>query len=144
MATTATTRAMIRKRIRFASNRRDHVVKPGNERIDHVSKNLRVFSSCARWYMKGMIGVCEQLQRRALAKFLAKRQFDRPTPECRAFLARTASGCARRTDARRAPAMGDRPDAAEILGKPVHRLLAAELFPATATSSGHQRICPQQ
>src|ERR1700738_4181846 len=60
-------------------------------------------------------------------------QFDPTTPTYREYLARTASEFAHRINAWRDLAMDDRPDAEEIQGTLVRRLLAMELLPEPAT-----------
>ena len=81
---------------------------------------------------------------RACRVFCRAVQVDRATPMYRECLARTASGFVRQKDVRRGPAMGDRPDEAEIRGMPVHTRLVAKLSPVSATSSGRRTICRRQ
>ena len=43
------------------SGRSDHAVEPCSQRIQHVSKNLRICPACPGRHMKGMIGIRKQL-----------------------------------------------------------------------------------
>src|SRR5262245_42173811 len=46
----------------------NHVVDPSCEYVQHLAPDFRIRAATARRHMKGMIGICEQLQCRALAE----------------------------------------------------------------------------
>src|SRR5262249_30655362 len=57
----------------FLPRRIGHAVEPRSERIQYISKDLRILPACARRHTKGMIGIRKQLQRCTPAELFAKR-----------------------------------------------------------------------
>jgi hypothetical protein len=48
-------------------------IGPGDERVQHVTPNLRILAASPRRHMKRMIGILEELQCRTLAERFAQR-----------------------------------------------------------------------
>src|SRR2546425_5410923 len=46
----------------------DHRLDPARQRVQHLDSPLRILAPCTRWHVKGMVGVREELQRRARAE----------------------------------------------------------------------------